>query len=149
MPSCDAQAAPKVALELQGDVCIRGLGEHAAVVAGMGSFGPAPIARNGSIAWFQPDLSMRRQWYSRLAASLSCGTVESRQVRQLFPSSSSRSKWHPERSSGAPVWRRRAYRGKDFPSAFSLPTLLKVSANGLYGLAILSLIHISEPTRPY
>ena len=66
MPRCDVQAALKVALELQGDVCIRGLGEHAAVVAGMDSFGPAPIARNGSTAWFQPDPPMWWQGNRRL-----------------------------------------------------------------------------------
>ena len=61
MPGIDAQAAVEVALELQGDVCIRGVGEHSAVAAGMNAFGPAPIARNGSTAGFQPDLSMGRQ----------------------------------------------------------------------------------------
>ena len=53
------QAALKVAIELQSDVCIRGFREHPAISAGMDAFGPAPIARNGSTAWFQPDLSMR------------------------------------------------------------------------------------------
>ena len=37
------------------------------------------------------------------AFALSCGTVASRQVRQLSPSSSSRSMWHPLGSSGAPM----------------------------------------------
>ena len=70
MPRCDVQAALKVALELQGDVCIRGVGEHPAVAAGMDAFGPAPIARNGSTAGFQPDLPMGRQgnrWLSSVS----------------------------------------------------------------------------------
>ena len=73
MPSCDAQAALKVALELQGHVCIRGLGEYAAVAAGMNPFSPAPIARNGSTAGFQPDLSMGRQRNSWLGLCVELG----------------------------------------------------------------------------
>ena len=60
------QATLKVTLELQGYGFICGGGEHAAVAAGMDSFGPAPVARNGSTAGIQPDLSMRGQGDRRL-----------------------------------------------------------------------------------
>ena len=66
MPSCDVQAALKVALELQDDVCVRRFWEHAAVAAGMNPFSPALIARNGCTAGFQPDPSMRSQRNRRL-----------------------------------------------------------------------------------
>ena len=76
MPGCDAQAALEVAFELQGDVCIRGDWEHTAVAAGMDAFGPAPIARNGSTAGFQPDLSMgrkRNRWLGLCVELRHCG----------------------------------------------------------------------------
>jgi len=62
----DVEAALEVTLELQGDGCICGGWKYAAVAAGMDPFGPAPVARNGSTAWFQPDLSMRRDGNRRL-----------------------------------------------------------------------------------
>ena len=62
----DAKAALKVALELQGYVSIRGVWKFAAVAPGMDPFGPAPVARNGSTAWFQPDPPMWWQGNRRL-----------------------------------------------------------------------------------
>ena len=60
------QAALEVTLELQGNVFVRGVGEHTAVAAGMDPFRPAPVARNGGAALFQPDPPMRGEGDRRL-----------------------------------------------------------------------------------
>ena len=136
MPGIDAQAALQVALELQGDVCIRGVGEHTAVAASMDAFSPTPITRNGSAAGSQPDLSMGRQgnrWLGLCVELRHCGQSPSSAAVPVLQQQIDVASAEVVRCSGVT---QEGVRGKDFPSAFSLPTLLKRPANGLHGLAI-------------
>ena len=103
----------------------------------MDAFGPAPIARNGSTAGFQPDLSMGRQenrWLGLCVELRNCGQSPSSAAVPVLKQQIEMASAGIVRCSGVTLAGRIA--DKDFPSAFSLPTLLKRPANGLHGFAI-------------